>query len=308
MNNEKQELFLENEVKTELKDTEKKSEQVVHPTEELLRKDRLPHIWCSGCGLGAALQAFIGSIIELKLDPKNLAVISGIGCTGRIAGYVKFDGYHTTHGRAVPFATGLKLAKPEMKVIVFSGDGDIVAIGGNHLIHAARRNLDICILCVNNFNYGMTGGQIGPTTPLYYAGTTAPYGSCEQPFNLVKLAASSGATYVARWSTLDIRRLITAMKEAIMKKGFSFVEIISPCPSLFGRKNKLGEGIDFMRMIQKLGVVKNGASPDEAEISLDGKIVFGKFVDIEKKTYFESYVDILKKYNFEIPERIKKVI
>ncbi|MBE9473122.1 MAG: 2-oxoacid:ferredoxin oxidoreductase subunit beta, partial [Chloroflexi bacterium] len=136
-----------------------------HPMDELLRTERLPHIWCPGCGIGTALSCFVSALTRSGLDLDKVAIVSGIGCTGRVAGYLRLDGFHTTHGRAIPFATGLKLANPELKVVVFSGDGDLVAIGGNHLIHAARRNMDLTVVCVNNFNYGMTGGQMGPTTP-----------------------------------------------------------------------------------------------------------------------------------------------
>ncbi|MEO0277658.1 MAG: thiamine pyrophosphate-dependent enzyme, partial [candidate division WOR-3 bacterium] len=160
----------------------------VHPLEEYFRKERLPHIWCSGCGLGIAMSSLLYAIKELEIPREKIAIVSGIGCSGRVAGYVRVDSYHTTHGRPIAFATGLKIARPDLNVIVFSGDGDIAAIGGNHLIHAARRNMDITVICVNNFNYGMTGGQFGPTTPLEAITTTTPYGNFEYPFNLPHLA------------------------------------------------------------------------------------------------------------------------
>ncbi len=149
------------------------------------------------------------------LDLNKVAVVSGIGCTGRVAGYVKFDSFHTTHGRAIPFATGLKLANPELKVVVFSGDGDISGIGGNHLIHAARRNMDILVICVNNFNYAMTGGQVAATTPILANLSTAPYGNFEYPFSLPYLADACGATYVARWTSLHLRRVTQSIQEAL---------------------------------------------------------------------------------------------
>ncbi len=262
---------------------------VQHPLARWLRTDRLPHIWCSGCGLGTALSAFLYALDELGWDPDSVAVVSGIGCTGRVAGYLKLDTYHTTHGRPVPFATGLKLANPDLHVVVFSGDGDLFAIGGNHFIHAARRNMDLAVICVNNFNYGMTGGQVGPTTPVGARTTTSPYGNFEHPFNLVHLAASAGATYVARCTTLDGRRLQKALVEALSHKGFTFVEIIGPCPTNYGRRNRLGEGLDELRYYREHMVIRHGADPKEAEVALGQPFLVGKFVDIQKPTYLELY-------------------
>ena len=258
-----------------------------------LREDRLPHIWCPGCGLGTALTCFIAALQKSGLDLDKVAVVSGIGCTGRVAGYVKLDSFHTTHGRAIPFATGLKLAHPELNVIVFSGDGDLIAIGGNHLIHAARRNIDLTVICVNNFNYGMTGGQVGPTTPLEARTTTSPYGNFEHPFNLPYLAAASGAVYVARWTTLHVRRLEKAIGEALAKRGFSFVEIISPCPIGYGRRNQQRDGLQTMRYYHDQSVIRHGADPREADIDLGGEIVVGKFVDIEKLTFRDLCTQML---------------
>lgn len=262
---------------------------VQHPLARWLRTDRLPHIWCSGCGLGTALSAFLYALDELGWDPDSVAVVSGIGCTGRVAGYLKLDTYHTTHGRPVPFATGLKLANPDLHVVVFSGDGDLFAIGGNHFIHAARRNMDLAVICVNNFNYGMTGGQVGPTTPVGARTTTSPYGNFEHPFNLVHLAASAGATYVARCTTLDGRRLQKALVEALSHKGFTFVEIIGPCPTNYGRRNRLGEGLDELRYYREHMVIRHGADPKEAEVAPGQPFLVGKFVDIQKPTYLELY-------------------
>ncbi|MGQ9699836.1 MAG: thiamine pyrophosphate-dependent enzyme [Candidatus Bipolaricaulaceae bacterium] len=260
-----------------------------HPLEKWLRTDRLPHIWCSGCGLGIALSALLYAFEDLGWDPDSVAVVSGIGCAGRVAGYLKLDTYHTTHGRAIPFATGLKLAKPDLHVVVFSGDGDLFAIGGNHFIHAARRNLDLAVICVNNFNYGMTGGQLGPTTPVGSRTTTSPFGNFEHPFNLVHLAASAGATYVARWTTLDGRRLQKAFIKALSHKGFTFVEVISPCPTNYGRRNRLGEGVDELRYYRDHMLIRHGADPKEADIIPGKPFLVGEFVDIEKPTYLELY-------------------
>ena len=253
-----------------------------HPLDAYLRTERLPHIWCPGCGCGLVLNCFIRSLLKSGLNLDKVAVVSGIGCTGRVAGYIRLDSFHTTHGRAIPFATGLKLANPELKVVVFSGDGDLVAIGGNHFIHAARRNIDITVLCVNNFIYGMTGGQLGPTTPLTARSTTTRMGSIEEPFNIPYLAAASGATYVARWTTAQVRRLEKAITEALLKKGFSLVEVISPCPTYYGRMNKQASGLDTMKYYRSNSVIKPDIDLKYADIKLNGQIVVGKFVDIER--------------------------
>ena len=251
-----------------------------NPVEPFLRTDRMPHIWCPGCGIGTTVNCFARALVESKLNLDKVVVVSGIGCTGRVAGYMRLDSFHTTHGRAIPFATGLKLANPELKVVVYSGDGDLIAIGGNHFIHAARRNVDLKIICVNNFIYGMTGGQVAPTTPVGATATTTPFGCFEQPFNLPYLAESSGAVYVARWTAFHVRHITRSMVEAFNKKGFSFIEIITPCPTLYLRRNKLGDSLDTMRYYKQKSVIKNGANTKEVGIALGGEIVCGKFVDI----------------------------
>ncbi|HIE38524.1 MAG TPA: 2-oxoacid:ferredoxin oxidoreductase subunit beta [Anaerolineales bacterium] len=260
-----------------------------HPMDDLLRTDRLPHIWCPGCGLGTALTCFLSALLRSGLDLDKVAVVSGIGCTGRVAGYVRLDSFHTTHGRAIPFATGLKLGNPELKVVVFSGDGDLVTIGGNHFIHAARRNMDMTVICVNNFNYGMTGGQAGATTPVGGITTTSPYGNYEYPFSISALAAASGAVYVARWTVLHARRLERSIVEALLKPGFSLVEVIAPCPTGFGRRNRLRQGLDAMHYYHEHGVIQHGADPVKTDIELEGPVIEGKFVDGEKPTFLEQY-------------------
>ncbi len=255
----------------------------------LLRMDRMPHIWCPGCGIGPAVGCFIRAIGRADLDPDKVALVSGIGCTGRVAGYVKLDSFHTTHGRALPFATGLKLGNPELNLVVFSGDGDLASIGGNHLIHSARRNIDMTVICVNNFNYGMTGGQMGPTTPLDARSATSPYGNYEHPFNIPDLVAASGATYVARWTVLHVRQLEKSIAEALVKPGFSFIEVISPCPMLYGRMNKMAQGIDSLHFYQEKSVIKNGADTRDVAITPNDPIVVGKFVDIERPTFSDYY-------------------
>ncbi len=259
--------------------------KATHPIETLLRMDRIPHIWCPGCGIGIAVNALGQAIKEAGLDPKKIAVVSGIGCTGRVAGYVNLDSFHTTHGRAIPFATGLKLANPELTVIVFSGDGDLFAIGGNHFIHAARRNVDINVFCINNFIYGMTGGQVSPTTPIKRLSSTTPYGSFEPPFNLPYLAMSSGAVYVARYTALHVRRLKKSFRKSLTRKGFCFVEIVAPCPTVYARRNRLGTGLDMMRFYHDNSIIKHGANPEEAEIKAGSKILIGKFREVDKPTF-----------------------
>ncbi len=256
-----------------------------HPLDHYIRPGRIPHIWCPGCGLGIAMTSFIRAVDEQNIPLDKIAVVSGIGCTGRVAGYLSVDSYHTTHGRAIPFATGLKMARPDMKIIVISGEGDLFAIGGNHFIHAARRNIDLKVICVNNFNYGMTGGQFGPTTPIGARTSTTLEGNREQPFNLPFLAKASGAVYVARWTTLHVRRLKTSIREMLNKTGFSFIEIISPCPTAYGSTNKLGSALDMMKYYRDNSIVMNGVDPDEAHLTLKSRIVVGKFVDADKPLY-----------------------
>jgi 2-oxoglutarate/2-oxoacid ferredoxin oxidoreductase subunit beta len=271
-----------------------------HPMEKYLRTDRLPHIWCSGCGLGTTLSCFTYALDTLNLSDADVGIVSGIGCTGRAAGYLNLDSYHTTHGRAIAFATGLALARPEKKVVVISGDGDLFAIGGNHFIHAARRNINMTVLCVNNFNYGMTGGQFGPTTPIGQRGTTAPYGNFESPFNLPYLAASSGAVYVARWTSLDARRVKESFVEALQRPGFSFVEVVSPCPTNYGRRNRIGDGLDELRYYQEHTVIRHGSDPKNADLEPGKEIVVGRFVDAPRPTYLELYNTwVLEKHSLQ---------
>jgi len=266
-----------------------------NPIEDLLRMDRIPHIWCPGCGIGTTVNCFVRALQTSGLNLDKVAVVSGIGCSGRVAGYLKLDSFHTTHGRAIPFATGLKLANPELKVIVYSGDGDLTAIGGNHFIHAARRNVDLTVILINNMTYGMTGGQVAPTTPLSASASTTPYGNFEQTFNLPFLAESCGAVYVARWTAFHVRHATKSIKEAIAKKGFSFVEILAACPTLYVRRNKLGDGLDQMKYFRDKSEIKPGADTKTVALDFQNKIIVGKFVDIERPTYQESQYNYLQK-------------
>ena len=260
----------------------------INPVEPFLRMERIPHIWCPGCGIGTSVNCFTRALVESKVDLDKVAIVSGIGCSGRVAGYLKLDSFHTTHGRAIPFATGLKLANPDLSVVVYSGDGDLFAIGGNHLIHAARRNMDIKVICVNNLIYAMTGGQAAPTTPVSAISTTAPYGGYEPSFNLPYLAEAAGATYVARWTTFHVRQLSKAIKEVLNRTGFSFIEIISPCPTLYQRRNKMGDGLEAMKFYKEHSKTKNGASTCEVDLDKTGEIIVGKFVEKERPAYLNS--------------------
>ncbi|MBK9167353.1 MAG: 2-oxoacid:ferredoxin oxidoreductase subunit beta [Bryobacterales bacterium] len=259
-----------------------------NPVEPFLRMERIPHIWCPGCGIGTTVNCFARALMNAGLNTDKVAVVSGIGCSGRVAGYVNLDSFHTTHGRAIPFATGLKLANPELTVVVYSGDGDLASIGGNHLIHAARRNLDIKVICVNNLVYAMTGGQTAATTPVSSTTATSPYGTFEPTLNLPQLLEAAGATYIARWTTYHVKQLEKAMTEALKHKGFSFVEVLSPCPTLFQRRNHLGDGLATMKFYKEHSQTKHGASTADTGLTKEGDIVVGKFVVKEREEYIEG--------------------
>lgn len=265
------------------------SEVTENPVEKLLRTERMPHIWCPGCGIGTSVNCFANAIEKAGIDYDNLHVVSGIGCTGRVAGYVNVDSFHTTHGRAIPFATGLALTRPNSKVVVYSGDGDLSAIGGNHLIHAARRNVDLTVICVNNFTYGMTGGQVTPTTPLTAKASTTPYGNFEDAFNLANLVDACGAVFVARWTVFHVKQLTKTMTKALKTRGFSFIEVIAPCPTLHMRRNKLGDGLAMMEFYKENSVIKNGAPTKEVPLTFKGEIPVGEFVERERTTFWDNY-------------------
>ena len=258
-----------------------------HPLDDIIRSDRMPHIWCQGCGIGIAMRCCAQAILESGLPAHRHVVVSGIGCSGRVAGYMKLDSYHTTHGRAIAFATGMKLANHALMVTVFSGDGDLAAIGGNHLIHAARRNVDIKVVCINNFNYGMTGGQLGPTTPHTARTTTSPYGNPELPFNLPYLLAAAGANYVSRWTTLHVRQVKHDILHTFRKPGFTFIEVLSPCPVGFGRSNSIDEGLEEMELYRQRCVMADGVPLDQIGIDLreDRPIYIGNFIDRDQPPY-----------------------
>lgn len=233
-------------------------------------KKKFPHLWCPGCGNGIILGATILALDDLGYDKDEVVMVSGIGCAGRIPVYVDCNTLHTTHGRALTFATGIKLAKPEMKVMVFMGDGDALAIGGNHFIHAARRNIDLTAVVVNNNIYGMTGGQASPTTPLGMKATTAVYGSMEQPFDTCELAKSAGATFVARSTVYHVRHAEQMIRQALQHKGFSVVEIVSNCHTSYGRINRLGGAIEMIKYYRDKSVMFT-PDLDLAKAKADGK-------------------------------------
>jgi 2-oxoglutarate ferredoxin oxidoreductase subunit beta len=204
-----------------------------------IREEMWPSIFCTGCGVGNVLNYALRAIDEIGLDIDKVTFCSGIGCSSRLPGYIDADGLHTTHGRALAFATGVKLAAPDLSVVVFTGDGDMAGIGGNHFIHAARRNADITVICINNYTYGMTGGQCSPTTPGDSTTSTTPYGNLEEPFDLCRLAIGAGAPFVARWTVGYPYETVSAIKAAMETKGFAFVELLVPCPTGYGKENRL---------------------------------------------------------------------
>ncbi|ATW23468.1 thiamine pyrophosphate-dependent enzyme [Candidatus Formimonas warabiya] len=257
-------------------------------TQDYLRIDKMPHIWCPGCGTGIIDGALVRAIGNLGYDRNNVMVITGIGCSARTNAILDFNTFQTTHGRALGFATGFKLARPEMKVIVITGDGDGAGIGGNHLIQTARRNIDITTILINNSIYGMTGGQYSPLTPLGSYATTAPYGTVEDSFDVCKLVEAAGATYVARATAYHVTLLEKLIMKAIEHRGFSFVEAISQCPVGFGRRNKMKTPTEMLKW-QKENAINIKAASNYSEEQLAGKFFIGEFVVKEKSEYIERY-------------------
>ncbi len=254
--------------------------------EKYLRINKFPHIWCPGCGDGTVLKSLLRAIDTLKWDKNDIVLISGIGCSSRTPGYVDFNTLHTTHGRALAFATGVKLANSKLHVIVVSGDGDATAIGGNHFIHAARRNIDITMILYNNFIYGMTGGQASPTTPAGAYASTAPYGSIEPNFDISELAKAAGASFVGRSTAYHTKQMETLFVKALSKKGFSLVEVFVQCPTSYGRRNKLRTPVEMLRWM------KDNSVPVTAKLTpeqMEGKFTTGILWDIERPEYTEQY-------------------
>jgi len=254
-----------------------------------LRHDKkFPHVWCPGCGIGVILGALIRSIDSLGLEKDEIVLASGIGCSGRMPVYVDFNTLHTTHGRALTFATGIKLAKPSLTVITVMGDGDATAIGGNHFIHAARRNLNLTSIIINNQIYGMTGGQFSPTTPYGSNASTAPYGHIEHSFSIAELAVTAGAAFVGRGTVYHVQLLDKLIEDAILKRGFSVVEVISNCHIQFGRRNNMGNPVTMLEWMRDHAVTVEKAGKMPAE-SLEDKFTIGILTNVEKPIYTEEY-------------------
>jgi len=254
-----------------------------------LRHDKkFPHVWCPGCGIGIMLGALIRAIDRTGYTKDEIVMVSGIGCTGRLPVYVDFNTLHTTHGRALTFATGIKLAKPSLKVIVIMGDGDAVAIGGNHFIHAARRNIDLTAVILNNSVYGMTGGQYSPTTPYGMKSTTTPYSNVEQAFKISELAVTAGAVFVGRGTVYHARLLDNLMEKAFLKVGFSVVEVIAHCHTQYGRLNRMGSAVEMMQWQRDHAVTVEKANQMKEE-ELKDKFRIGVLVDRELPVYQDEY-------------------
>ena len=257
-----------------------------------LRHDKkFPHVWCPGCGIGIMLGALIRAIDRIGYEKDEIVLVSGIGCSGRLPVYVDFNTLHTTHGRALTFATGVKLAKPSLKVIVIMGDGDAVAIGGNHFIHAARRNIDVTAIIVNNSTYGMTGGQYSPTTPYGMRSTTTVYSNIEQDFKISELAVTAGAVFVGRGTVYHAKLLDDLMEKAFLKPGFSVVEVVSHCHVQYGRQNRLGSAVEMMEWQRDHAVPVEKALKMKPE-ELKDKILIGVLVDKELPVYQDEYEKI----------------
>jgi 2-oxoglutarate/2-oxoacid ferredoxin oxidoreductase subunit beta len=256
-----------------------------------LRQEAMPNVWCPGCGHGNVMQAIAKAFDNAQLDLDNVVVVGGIGCASRMPFFLNTNSMHTTHGRALAFATGIKLARPELTVIVVMGDGDALAIGGNHLIHACRRNIDLTALILNNEIYGMTGGQLAPTTPEGLRSSTSMLGSIDAPFDAVELALAGGATYVARTTTFDFDDMPRLIEAAVRHPGFGMVEILTQCPTYFGRLNKLGSGrqlLDYEKdMTEPLGQITRD--------DMVGELPIGVFREEIRPEYTRRYAALCER-------------
>ncbi len=260
----------------------------------LRAKKKFPHVWCPGCGIGIVMGSIIRAIDSLGWNKNEVMVVSGIGCTSRMPVYLDFNTLHTMHGRALAFATGIKLANPDLRIIAVMGDGDALAIGGNHIIHSARRNIDITAIIVNNYNYGMTGGQHSPTTPLEKITKTSPYGMVEPDFDTCELLKAAGSVFVARGTVYHVIELDGLIRKALEKKGFSVVEAISPCPTNYGRDNRLGDAVKMMESLRDDSVNVAQAARMKPE-ELAGKIVRGVLADREAPEYTDLYLELCRR-------------
>ncbi len=275
---------------------------------EYLRHDKkFPHVWCPGCGNGIVMGALLRAVHSLKLNKDEVVLASGIGCSGRMPTYVDFNTIHTTHGRALTFSTGIKLARPELTVMTVMGDGDSTAIGGNHFIHAARRNLNLTAIIINNSTYGMTGGQYSPTTPYGSKSTTSVYGHVEHAFSIAELAATAGASFVARSTVYHATHMEEMLKKGIEKRGFSVIEIISNCHVQHGRRNKLGGAVEMINGFKERSVTVEKSKKMSSD-ELEGKITIGVLADVEKPVSTEEYQRIIEeaKHKAEIITKAKE--
>jgi 2-oxoglutarate ferredoxin oxidoreductase subunit beta len=262
--------------------------------EKYLRIEKMPHIWCPGCGNGIVLGALVRAFHKLAYDQDKTVIVSGIGCSSRASGYLNFNTLHSTHGRALAFATGIKLARPDVNVFVLMGDGDASSIGGNHLIHAARRNIDLTAIIFNNNIYGMTGGQYSPLTPRDSRATTAPYGTFERPFDLVELAKAAGATYIARSTTYHSAMLTKLIITGATHKGFSLIEAVTACPVSYGRRNKMGDGYNMLMWQKEHGIPIEKSRYLSLE-EMKGKFLIGELHKSEAPEYTEVYQQLIDK-------------
>ena len=261
------------------------SDPVKQPLLRYLRQEVLPTTFCAGCGGGTVLNCFTHAVDRMELDVDNMVAVTGIGCSSWIPSpYFKVDTLHTTHGRAIPFATGVKVARPELNVVVIAGDGDLSGIGGNHLIHAARRNIGLKVFLVNNFIYGMTGGQVAPTTPTGLNTATTPYGNPEPPLRITELVAAAGADFAARWTTYHVNQLIKAMKTALARPGFAFVEIVSQCPTSYGKFSKQRQASTALRYYKE-NSVRFKKAQDMSDEELEGRYVIGTHQDKQRPEF-----------------------
>jgi len=258
---------------------------------DYIRARFFPHIWCPGCGHGTILNSLLRAIEKLGLSKNEIVMVSGIGCSARISGYVDFHSLHTLHGRALAFATGVKMSRPELNLIVPMGDGDALAIGGNHFIHAARRNIDITAIVMNNRTYGMTGGQFSPLSGYATLATTAPYENIDHDFDTVHLAIAAGATFVARTTTYHPQQITSILQKAIRHKGFSMVEILSQCPTYFGRRNRIGDAVDMLEMFKEVTTPVGSKAKEENPDLIER----GVFVEKELPEYCSEYDKIIER-------------
>jgi 2-oxoglutarate ferredoxin oxidoreductase subunit beta len=269
------------------------STQASDVTHHYLRvKKSFPNVWCAGCGIGTVMGSIIRAVDAAGLKKDDVALVSGIGCSSRLPVYCDFNTLHTTHGRAIAFATGVKLVKPSMKVIVVTGDGDALAIGGNHFIHGCRRNIDITTVLINNRIYGMTGGQYSPTTPLTKRGTTAPYGNVEKGFDPTDLAKAAGASYVARGTAYHVQQLDKLIMGGIQKRGFAMIEVLSNCHTYYGRLNREGDAVAMLKWMKSHAMPIKAAQNLPPE-KMEGKFLTGVLWDVELPEYCNEHQKLL---------------